>query len=292
MIERRKPRGGHDYPAGELDFERWFASELVCLFYLLRLRWRDGFVCPGCAADRAWLRERGLYRCAACGRETSALAGTIFAGSRKPLRIWFEVLWWLAGEEGVSAEALQDRLGLGSYQTAWAWLHKLRRTMVNAAPEPLTRVVELASIPLWSVERGAATVAIAAEVGRGESGRIRMSRLPNDGPVAVERFAARAVAADATLRTYRRYPETARPYDTGLPEFERVAASLDGWCSATHRRVIRARHLDFYLAEFAFRFNHRAEPQGLRFYRLLEAALASPPKPSRSLVGGTEAAAR
>jgi len=31
----------------------------------------------------------GLLRCAACDRRTSATAGTIFAGTRSPLSLWF-----------------------------------------------------------------------------------------------------------------------------------------------------------------------------------------------------------
>ncbi|MGD0019951.1 MAG: transposase [Candidatus Limnocylindrales bacterium] len=292
MGDLREPRGGLDYPRTRAEFERWFGSEAACGAFLLGVRWPDGFVCPGCGGARKWLTARGLYRCADCGRQTAPTAGTIFAGSRKPLRVWFEALWELAGEQGVSAETLRADLDLGSYQTAWAWLHKLRRAMAEPEGERLTGIVELASIPLWSVERGVATVAIAAEVGRGDIGRIRISRLPSNGPVAVERFAAQTLAPGSTLRTYPRYPETAIITDKGLPEFERVASGLDEWCSATHQGAIRARQLDFYLAEFAFRFNHRAEPQGLRFYRLLEAALAAAPRSARSLVGGTEAPGR
>ncbi|MGA2513425.1 MAG: IS1595 family transposase [Candidatus Limnocylindrales bacterium] len=292
MSDERERRGGIDYPVSRAEFERRFGSEAPCRTYLERVRWPEGFVCPGCGGRRNWLTGRGLYRCAACARGSSVTAGTIFAGSRKPLRLWFEALWALAGDDGVSAEAVRVDLGLGSYQTAWAWLHKLRRTMTDPAPERLAGTVELASIPLWSVERGAATVAIAAEVGRGETGRIRISRLPDDRPAAIERFAAQAVAAGATLRTYRRYPETAFPFETGLPEFERVASRLKEWCTQTHSGAIRARQLDFYLAEFAFRYNHRAEPQGLRFYRLLQGALAAAPMAARSLVGGTEAVGR
>lgn len=301
MDDLREPRGGLDYPGTGPEFERWFDSELVCRLYLLRVRWRDGFVCPGCGGRRAWLTKRGLYRCAACGRQTSLLAGTIFAGSRKPLRVWFEALWQLAGEEGVSAEGLRAALGLGSYQTAWAWLHKLRRTMVMAAPELLTGIVELAAIPLSSVERGAATVLIAVEVGGGEMGRIRLARLANDGPPAIGRFVTQAVAPGARLRTTRGLcpgltalgyrcdpvPGRARP-EVELPYVWGVTWRLEEWCSATHHGAIRRRQLDFYLAEFVFRFSHRADPHGLRFYRLLEAALATAPRPARSLVGGTE----
>ena len=41
-------------------------------------------------------------------------------------------MWWLTSQKnGASALGLQRALGLGSYKTAWTWLHKLRRAMVR-----------------------------------------------------------------------------------------------------------------------------------------------------------------
>ena len=37
----------------------------------------------------------------------------------------------IAQKNGASALGLQRVLGLGSYKTAWSWLHKLRRAMVR-----------------------------------------------------------------------------------------------------------------------------------------------------------------
>jgi hypothetical protein len=66
----------------------------------------------------------GLRRCAMCRSETSVTAGTIFAGTRTPLVSWFAAIWYVVNQkQGVSALGLQRVLGLGSYQTAWAWLH-------------------------------------------------------------------------------------------------------------------------------------------------------------------------
>src|ERR1035437_7345256 len=140
---------GIEVPGTRLEFENQFGSETACRAYLERVRWPDGFVCPddACGGRRSWVTARGLYRCAACGRQISVTAGTIFAGTRKPLRAWFEVLWLMTGKDGVSAEALQTALGLGSYQTAWVWLHKVRRAMALVAPECLTGIVELDVFP-------------------------------------------------------------------------------------------------------------------------------------------------
>src|SRR5438045_9569284 len=76
--------------------------------------------------------------CGYCGRKTSVTAGTVFHRSRLPLRSWFAAMWFVcAPKNGVSALGLQRVLGFGSYQTAWAWLHKLRRAMGVPGRAPL-----------------------------------------------------------------------------------------------------------------------------------------------------------
>jgi hypothetical protein len=66
-----------------------------------------------------------LYQCSACRYQVSVIAGTIFQDTHKPLTMWFRAFWWVGGQKnGASALGLKRILGLGSYQTAWAWLHK------------------------------------------------------------------------------------------------------------------------------------------------------------------------
>ena len=122
-----------DYPRDQLEFESRFASEEACRDYLFALRWPDGFRCPGCGHERAWPVRKVWFECARCGRQTSVTAGTILQDTRKPLRLWFRAMWHVTSQKhGASALGLQRVLGLGSYQTAWTWMHKLRRAMVRA----------------------------------------------------------------------------------------------------------------------------------------------------------------
>ena len=70
--------------------------------------------------------------CVACGHQVSVTAGTIFQGTRMPLVLWFRAIWCVTSQKnGTSALGLQRALGLGSYETAWTWLHKLRCAMVR-----------------------------------------------------------------------------------------------------------------------------------------------------------------
>ena len=115
-----------------MEFERRFASEEACRAYLVRLRWPDGARCLRCQGTKVWPTGRGLYHCAACGFQTSVLAGTIFQDTKQDLQLWFRAMWYVTNQKsGVSALGLQRALGLGSYRTAWTWLHKLRAAMVR-----------------------------------------------------------------------------------------------------------------------------------------------------------------
>jgi len=71
-------------------------------------------------------------------------SGTIFEGTRKPLTLWFRAIWWVCSpKSGSSAKTVQRILEFGSYQTAWVWLHKLRRAMIRPGRERLSGIVEV-----------------------------------------------------------------------------------------------------------------------------------------------------
>ena len=129
------PLGSVHYPGSTGEFLSWFSSDADCMDYLAWLRWPDGFLCPTCAStDGGWRLGDGRFMCADCGARTSVTAGTIFDRTRTPLTVWFHACWMLATQkDGVSAQSLQRVLEIGSYQTAWAMLHRLR---VGAACDP------------------------------------------------------------------------------------------------------------------------------------------------------------
>ncbi len=96
----------------------------------VRVALAGGFPLSGMRAERAWPVRKVWFECARCGRQTSVTSGTIFQDTRKPLRLWFRAIWHVTSQKnGVSALGLQRVLGLGSYQTAWTWMHKLRRAI-------------------------------------------------------------------------------------------------------------------------------------------------------------------
>ena len=127
-----------DYPRAVAEFEARFATEEACRVYLVQLRWPDGFRCPCCGGATAWPVRTVLWQCTGCGRQTSVTAGTVFQDTRTPLTMWFRAMWCVTSSKtGTSALALQQVLGLGSYRTAWAWLHKLRRAIEGSCSSAL-----------------------------------------------------------------------------------------------------------------------------------------------------------
>jgi transposase-like protein len=298
-----------DYPRTQAEFETRFATEEACRAYLVRLRWPDEFCCPRCGARKAW-SVGALFECVACGRQTSVTAGTIFQDTRTPLMTWFRAMWWVTSPKtGTSALGLQRVLGLGSYQTAWAWLHKLRRAMVRPGRDQLSGRVEVDESFVGgrggaqgrSTATKALIVVAAEEVAHG-IGRIRMRRIPDASAESLQAFIADAIAPGTVVHTdgwhgYDRVRKNGYRHEitflrgdhelasARLPRVHRVVALLKRWLLGTHQGAVRQEHLDYYLDEFTFRFNRRrARHRGKVFFRLVQQALGVEPVPYRALV--------
>ncbi len=306
------PVGGQDYPRTLVEFDEWLASEADCEDFLRRLRWPEGFYCPGCGAAGGWETSRGLFRCSSCARQTSVTAGTLFEGTRKPLRLWFQAMWYFTNQKhGVSALGLQRILGLGSYQTAWAWLHKFRRAMVRPSRDLLSGEVEVDETFLGGRdsdidgrETDRSLIAIAVEIrGRG-IGRIRMARLDDASADSLIPFVKSTVSEGALVCTdgwagylplcrhgYQHRPTSLRatglPAHLAMPGVHRVASLLKRWWLGTYHGGISEQHLDDYLNEFTFRFNRRtSRARGLLFYRLVQQAVYMDAVPFDQIRGG------
>ena len=298
-----------DYAKTLLEFEQRFATDDACRLYLEQLRWPNGFICPACLASKGWRMGRGLWLCAQCRRQVSVKAGTIFQDSRLPLRLWFRAMWYVTSQKnGTSAKNIQRLLGLGSYQTAWAWLHKLRRAMVRPHRELLNGVVEVDESYIGSVDAGKfgrepgdkALIGIAVEVMDQGMGRIRLKRIADASARSLGKFVHESIEPGATLRTdgWRGYwpiagqgyvHEPTKRKDLAqaelLPASHRIAALLKRWLLGTHQGAVRAEHLDYYLDEFTFRFNRRTSlSRGKLFYRLVEQAVQVGPCPYKTLI--------
>lgn len=287
------------YPSTALEFERQFSSEEACWDYLCQLRWPDGFKCPRCGGAEAWNTGRGLYHCRSCNLQTSVTAGTIFHGTRKPLRVWFEAIWYVTNQKhGVSAKGLARVLGVDRYMTVWTWLHKLRVAMVRPGRDRLSGTVEVDETYIGGPRpgkrgRGAdgkCLVLVAVEDKGKGLGRIRLQQIADASADSLTAAVTDAVEPGSVVRTddwkgYNRLPsegytrqiarKTADVGENLLPLADRVISLLKRWLGGTHQGAVRPSHLVYYLDEFTFRFNRRTSAsRGKLFYRLLQQAAA------------------
>ncbi len=301
-----------DYPQTLTEFEQRFTTEATGWTYLAKLRWPSSFQCPRCTLSTGgWMTKRGLMMCARCGHQASVTAGTIFHRSHLPLRAWFHAMWWVTNQkQGVSALGVQRLLGLGSYETAWACLQKLRRAMVRPGRDRLSGEVEVDETSVGGVQAGGgrrslenkALVAVAAQIDGKGIGRIRLRRIPDASARSLQAFITDAIepgsrvitdgwegyAGLATLRYKHRAKvirNSGKTASTLLPRVHRVASLLKRWLLGTHQGGVSREQLDYYLDEFTVRFNRRtSRHRGKLFSRLVQQAVAVQPAPFSKLV--------
>ena len=310
------PRAGVHYPTSVGELQAWFRTDADCLDYLEWLRWPDGFACPRCGHAEGWRLAVGRFMCTDCGGRTSVTAGTIFDRTRTPLTVWFTACWVFAsGKDGISALSLKRTLEIGSYQTAWAMLHRLRSVLVRPGRERLAGMVEVDEAYIGGEEPGLrggrargkkVLVGVAVEITKPRGmGRCRMAPLADASAGSLHAFVANHVEPGALVitdgwagyrglegRGYvhdRRSQRAARAggEDPGelMPAVHRVISLAKRWLLGTHQGSVEAAHLPSYLDEFVFRFNRRrSRSRGMLFYRVLELAVGHGPVRYQDLI--------
>ena len=283
------------------QFRQAFRTEDQCRAFLLARKHPDGFHCRKCGhSGHHEIAHRDAWQCAECGYQESAKAGTLFHKSHVSLTNWFQAILELTiAKGGISAVELRERLGLGSYKTAWGMLHKLRKAMGlrdDSRPE-LSGVVEIDGAVFGRRSRGNQDQAyMAVEVRMSAKGKPCAGRLAAARVVKFRRdeavgFVSEQVAPSSTIRCdggndltnldlhvhvdletrkNEPYPIVANNW---LPWVNRVITNLKGALNGIYHGV-SAKHLDKYLAEYCYRFNRRSARDRLQLC-LIQACLAS-----------------
>jgi transposase-like protein len=301
------------FPSTEAEFRTRFVDERRCREYLARLKWPEGFRCAHCGDGAAYFlpSKRVFYECIGCRRQVSVIAGTIFEQSKKPLALWFRAIFEVtASKQGISAAELQRKLGLGSYQTAWSWLQKIRSAVVRPNREPLAGEVEIDESYVGGPEPGKPgraaekkTIVAAAVEKRGRGcGRVRLGVIANVSADALTAFVRKHLGDDETAHTdgwrgyaqlgktgYRHIVSVLSQLDQTaaevLPRVHLIFSLLKRWILGTHQGSVSLKYLDAYLEEFTFRFNRRRAGRITHgAMQLLGMAMATPPRPFWKIV--------
>ena len=298
------------YPRDFQEFLEQFKDEEACRKYLFDIRWPNGFLCPKCCDSNAkyWLTAQNVIHCSVCGHQASLTAGTLFHGTRKPLLLWFHIMWWVVAQKtGVSASNMMDFMGFGSYKTVWAWLHKIRRAMVRTGRDKLSGIVEVDETFIGGKETGCGKqgrgadsktlVVVAAECIGKQIGRVRFRCIDSATAENLIPFIQENVTQGSTVITdgwqgYKSLPLKNENQEEGfihevktisrsgnqahelLPHVHLVDSLLKRWLMGTHQGRISPQYLPYYLDEFAFRFNRKMSTyRGKLFYRLIQQAI-------------------
>jgi transposase-like protein len=290
-------------PRTLIEFQEMFPNEDACWAHLRAVRWPQGFECPACRhRESSWLLRRRLEQCRACRRQTSVTAGTVLHGTRVGLRIWFLAFFFLGRhKKGISALQFQRDTGLGSYQTAWTLLHKVRSALAEGVGFLLSGDVEVDETYVGGREkglrggrqRGRKAIVTAAIENRGRAAGALRLRVVDD--VSGEQLcgfiedvvdSSRATVHTDAWQGYAGLPrrgfhhrsETQGPALRAkelLPWIHTIFSNLKTWLRGTFHGVSK-KHLNSYLQEFVYRFNRRSFEQVLFEYVIGAAATASP----------------
>jgi len=302
------------YPRDFQEFLAQFKSEDDCWSYIFEIRWPNGYMCPKCGKNKYWLTGQRLIHCSSCGYQASVTGGTIFHGTRKPLLLWFHIMWWVVAQKtGASANNLMDFMGFGSYETAWSWLQKLRRAMVRPGRDKLSGEVEVDETFIGGKEigtgkqgRGAETktlVVVATECIGKQIGRVRFMCIPEASGEYLMQFIEENIQQGSTVITdgWTGYSPLAnsdkykheikvisgsgKKAHELLPHVHLVDSLVKRWINGTHQGSISPKYLSYYLDEFAFRFNRKLSTyRGKLFYRLMQQAVDTSPQPFKEII--------
>ncbi len=281
-----------------------FGTDEAAREYLEAIRWPHGPVCPHCsnadakaiydlAANPAKGIRAGLRECKACGGTFTVTVGTIFERSHIPLRKWL-VAWYMlcTSKKGVSALQIQRMLEIGSYRSAWFMMHRIR----YALRDPVFAdklgggggIVEVDETYVGGKPRkgtgphkkgrGTKKIPVVALVERG--GRVRSYKISGVGKNLKEAI-RQNVDRDTHIMTdelmaYRGIGKEFAGHHVvkhSAGEYARGNAhtnTVEGFFSIFKRGVhgtfhhIGHQYMNQYLAEFDFRYNHRAVTDGER----------------------------
>ncbi|MDQ3675521.1 MAG: IS1595 family transposase [Actinomycetota bacterium] len=293
-----------------LTLSEQLRTEADAYKFLEDLRWGDTPVCPHCgSAEKMYFltptngstrptrtgsaSQRRVWKCAACRKQFSVLTGTIFHGTKIPVRTWiFVVFEMCASKNGVAAREIQRKYGLTG-KSAWHMLHRVRFAMER---DPMAGLLSgrVVADETWvggkmrnrhggtnprktsldPKQRFADKTAVVSLVSR-ETGEVRSRVVPEVSGDNLRAVLDEHVDQPAThLHTdagthYRKIVGNFAEHsfvshvqgeyvrgDVSTNQAENYFSQLKRSIDGTHHRVSRE-HLDRYLAEFDYRYSTR-----------------------------------
>ena len=276
------------------QFIKRFPNEKACVEYLYSVKWPQGFECPVCGCRHGYtLKNRRQYQCANCRHQTSLTANTIMHRSHLPLTKWFWAIYLIACDKrGISALALAGKIEV-CYETAWNMLRRIRTAMeMRDEHYVLQGIVEFDDSYFGAGKKGnipgqggraRGNQAVFVAVSKDEKGNpayLKMQLTSNVQSASIEAFASSRIAYASTVQTdgfnayrkplakrYNHEWEVFNPDGELLKWLHHMIGNAKTFINGTYHGT-STKHLQMYLSEFCYRFNHR-KLGGAIFDRLL-----------------------
>jgi transposase-like protein len=297
------------------------ATEADAYAFLESLRWAEGVVCPHCGAtgrcfflnpangsSRATrtgaASQRRVWKCGDCRTQFSVLTGTIFHGTKIPVRTWLMVIFEMcSAKNGISAREIERKYELTA-KSAWFLCHRIREAMRR---EPLAGLLKGTIIADETWIGGDPKNRHGARYGKGkgpnpsdkqpvlalvhkETGEVRSHMVPTvRGPHLREVIEAHVDMANSDLQTdsSKSYlgigPDFARHDTVNHFKAEYVRASVstnqaEGYFSQLKRSLdgthhaVSVEHLPRYLAQFDFLRSNCKDTDTQRMLKVIDKA--------------------
>jgi len=270
------------------EFDRDFPDDTACLDWLVGHLYPNGIHCPTCekVTRHHRVKSRTAYACQFCGHHEYPMKGTIFEDSATSLRLWFHAIYLMAQTRGgISAKQLERELGV-TYKTAWRMANKIR-TLLSESFDDMGGKVEADETYMGGKRRdgstgrpgpGSSKTAVFGMVER--KGRVIAKKVPDTSgrtliPLVTQHVLPRSIVYTDEWKPYRALGRSGYFHDR-IHHAEKVYVcgdvhtnTIEGFWSLVKRgiggvyHVVSAKHLQGYLDEYSFRYNHRSDERGM-----------------------------
>lgn len=279
-------------PQTLLDAVRYFADPANCREFMIAARWDDGIVrCPTCGSDKTkYMPKWDRYICDTKHpkRQFSLKVGTIFEDSPIGLDKWLPAAWLLVNcKNGISSYELARAIGI-TQKAAWHVLHRIRKAMTDTGLKlGITAPVECDETfvggKVKNMHMNKRPKGVGTQGGHGKAivlgmlergGRVKARVIATRKKADIDPVMTESVEAGAQIITdeLTTYGSLSTPYERAIIDhaveyvrdhvhtngIENFWALLKRGLSGTYISV-EPFHLDAYVAEQVFRYNHRED---------------------------------
>ncbi len=279
------------------DFDRDFPDDDTCLEWLKNVKYPNSIYCPKCQGitKHYRIKDRACYSCEFCGNHIYPMADTIFEDTKlNHLRLWFKAVAYMSVTRcGISSRQLSRDLGV-TVKTGWRMWRQIRATLSEGEGIKFVGKVEIDETYIGGKAKGkrgrgsenkAIVLGIVERKGRARGIVISDVKAKTLMPVIEVNVSKDATVYTDDLHSYDCLGNLGFEHQT-VAHSQKVYVSgkdihtntIEGFWSQLKRSIdgtyhhVIARHLQGYVDEYSFRYNHRNDEQPMFKTMLRKAA--------------------